>query len=41
MERLTEKLADGRNVLKENYAYVTNPKHGSFIEGKAVDKLAE
>lgn len=41
MERLTEKLADGRNVLKGNYAYVTNPKHGSFIEGKAFDKLAE
>lgn len=41
MKRLAEKLADGRNVLKENYAYVTNPKHGSFIEGKAVDKLAE
>ena len=41
MERLTEKLTDGRNVLKENYAYVTNPKHGSFIEGKAIDKLAE
>ena len=41
MERLTKKLPDGRNVLKEGYALVTNPQYGSFVEGKAIDKLAE
>ena len=41
MERLTRKLPDGRNILTGNFAYVRNPKYGSFVEGYAVDKLAE
>lgn len=41
MERLTKKLPDGRNILTGNFAYVRNPKYGSFVEGYAVDKLAE
>ena len=41
MERLTKKLPDGRNILTGNFAYVRNPKYGSFVEGYAVDKLAD
>lgn len=41
MERLTKKLPDGRNILRGNFAYVRNPKYGSFVEGYAVDKLAD
>lgn len=41
MERLTKKLPDGRNILTGNFAYVRNSKYGSFVEGYAVDKLAD
>ena len=41
MERLTRKLPDGRNILTGNFAYVRNPKYGSFVEGYAVEKLAD
>ncbi len=43
MERFTEKLPDGRMVLKEykHYSEVFSPKYGNFIEGEAVDRLAE
>lgn len=41
MERLTRKLPDGRNILTENFAYIRSHKYGSFVEGYAVDKLAD
>lgn len=43
MERLTEKLPDGRVVLRhhKHYSEVYSPKHGHFIEGEAIDRLAE
>lgn len=40
MSRYTEKLPDGRSVIKKEYSFTTNSVYGSFIEGKAVDKLA-
>ena len=40
MERFTEKLPDGRCILKE-YMKVHSTKYGDFIEGDAVEKLAE
>lgn len=41
MERLTEKLADGRNIIKGHYEEIFNPKYGHFITGEAVYKLAK
>lgn len=41
MERLTEKLPDGRVILKNHYTVIRSNRIGSFIEGEAVDKLAE
>lgn len=41
MERLTEKLPDGRNIIRGHYEEIFNPKYGYFIAGEAVDKLAE
>lgn len=41
MERFTERLPDGRTIVKNwHYTKVYNPKHGDFIEGEAVEKLA-
>ena len=41
MERLTEKLPDGRNIIRCHHDEIFNPKYGHFIAGEAVDKLAE
>ena len=41
MERLTEKLPDGRNIIRGHHDEIFNPKYGHFIAGEAVDKLAE
>lgn len=40
MERLTEKLPNGKMVLTKNYTEVFNPQIGRYIEGDAIDKLA-
>ena len=41
MERLTEKLPDGRNIIRGHHDEIFNSKYGHFIAGEAVDKLAE
>ena len=41
MERLTETLPDGRNILKNHYTVIRSNRIGSFIEGEEIDKLAE
>lgn len=41
MERLTEKLPDGRNIIRGHHDEIFNPKYGHFIAGEAVDKLSE
>ena len=41
MERFTEKLEDGRKVVRDGIAYVENTKYGRFFDGEAVEKLAK
>lgn len=41
MERFTEKLKDGKNIIREGIQHVFCSGVGTFFDGEAVDKLAE
>lgn len=41
MERLTERLPDGRNIIRNYYSHTFNANYGNFVEGEAIDKLSD
>lgn len=41
MVRFTEKLKDGKNIIREGIQHVFCSGVGTFFDGEAVDKLAE